>query len=134
MMPRCHPCSLGFCVYFDIYIYIHTYIHYITLHCIVLHYITLHTYIHVRACVRVIFNTMLEQLNMCVTITSPTVATKVTCVAPWCTGPEGSLPHRLGRLHPPAAWGIAWAACTAWMDGWMDGCMKLISIYIYVCV
>ena len=35
-----------------IYIYIHTYInyitlHYITLHCIALHYITLHTYIHI---------------------------------------------------------------------------------------
>ena len=53
-----------------------------------------------------------------VTITSPTIATKVTSVAPWCAGLGGSLPHRLGRLHPPAAWGTAWAACT---DGWMDG-------------
>jgi hypothetical protein len=75
---------------------------------------------------------MLEQLNMCVTITSPTVATKVTCAAPWCTGLEGSLPHRLGRLHPPAAWGIAWAACTAWMDGWMHEIDIYIYKYIYI--
>ena len=33
------------------YIYIHTYIHYITLHYITLHYITLHTYMCVCVCV-----------------------------------------------------------------------------------